>query len=602
MCAGPKKALSLLRWGASGVPGPYSVERPQVKEDYNDGDRSLGRLWKDRPYSDVESPHPNADTDLDAEPQSKPTKRLFTEQVIRQAVIELVAAADQKEREREMAKHLDQSGAFSGPLWSKVAPYVNCVLDLMRMIQDSNELKSKLESSSVRKKELIWAVAQKAEMFGFGYRTEKKDWDKFTELVPAVTGMLKDEHNRELLGNALGEWAGEVGQIEQQGFAGAAPNKDDWGFKIFVPDAGGGKDTQEFYEGYTPGGVPRQRTYNVERIVALAKGNFTDDMVDGLRDRLKERMIVDFSTAQVDTQRLQAMMRYVTDQPDSQLALAIVVGTIVREAVRQVAANSEDAVEFENGTVKLNITPAALLSGMQGGTSRIIDEWLRMAVSIMRLVGVLPATTAAGDQDVPKYQAMQNGMRERLAAVGLRIATEAIQGLHDSNSAIGEQTDGGDDAAQPGVESGQRAVSQGELRRAITAPVVDLDDSLGDMEAEVMAVLESALDHMGDDQPDTAAQKARELHGLVSSLGASPASLASLSGAIKELMAMSVPRSASTTVADIAKRIVAPARMRVVTKDEAEEGVELGDGETLELPDRYHAAHSAIGGSLWASR
>lgn len=60
--------------------------------------------------------------------------------------------------------------------------------------------------------------------------------------------------------------------------------------------------------------------------------------------------------------------------------------------------------------------------------------------------------------------------------------------------------------------------------------------------------------------------------------------------------------AASVTVADIAKRIVAPARVRVVTQSEAEEGIELEDGETLDLPSKYHAARRAIGGSAWASR
>lgn len=60
--------------------------------------------------------------------------------------------------------------------------------------------------------------------------------------------------------------------------------------------------------------------------------------------------------------------------------------------------------------------------------------------------------------------------------------------------------------------------------------------------------------------------------------------------------------AASVTVADIAKRIVAPAKVRVVPKDEAEDGIELGGGEVLELPGRYHAARRAIGGSVWASR
>lgn len=67
-------------------------------------------------------------------------------------------------------------------------------------------------------------------------------------------------------------------------------------------------------------------------------------------------------------------------------------------------------------------------------------------------------------------------------------------------------------------------------------------------------------------------------------------------------MADDPDKSASTPVADIAKRIVSPAKVKVVTRDEAEDGIELGNGESLKLPNKYHAVSHALGGQPWVSR
>lgn len=607
MRAGSKKALSLLRWGAPGVSGPYTVERAQDRENYQDGDRSLTRRWGDMPYSDVKEPHPNADTDLDAEETGKPAKRLNTESVVRQAVMELIAESDEEDLEREKAKHLDSSGAFSGPLWGKVAPLVDAVLDLMRMNDSADHLKSNVESSSIRKKELILAVAKKAELFGFGYRTTKKDWNMFMELVPALTGMFSDSYRRDLLKNALGEWKEEYGSWKHTTFAG---EPGDNGFDTFDPPAGlGGRDTQEFYEQYVPGAIPRQETYNVKRIVSLAEGDLSE-LSAGLHKRMDERMIVDFTTARVNTQRLQSMMRYVTDQPDSELAMAIVVGAIVRDAVRQAGADSEEMIQFDGARAKLNMTPGQLISGMQGGTKRIIDEWLSMAISIMRLVGVLPDDKEGDDKgeddkpDTPKYQSLQNRMRENLVKIGLKIAEEAIQGLHDRNMSESSPDDSPlDDSTSPVENEAERINAMAEM----------LDDALG------------------DDNFAAATQAAQGLHDIMTELGASSASLSSVASAIARLkeVAESPPgdgdppldkralkrdimapvrelvrtsKAASVTVADIAKRIIAPAKVRIVTQDEAEDGIELDDNKSLKLPDRYHAASCALGGLPCLSR
>lgn len=94
MRADPRKNLSRPRCGAPGVPGPYTVERPQDREDYQDGDRSLTMRWKDMPYSDVKEPHPNADTDLDAVETDRPIKRLRPDRTVRQMAAEIVDDPD----------------------------------------------------------------------------------------------------------------------------------------------------------------------------------------------------------------------------------------------------------------------------------------------------------------------------------------------------------------------------------------------------------------------------------------------------------------------------------------------------------------------------
>lgn len=90
----PRKNLSTPRYGAPGVPGPYTVERPQDRETYQDGDRSLTDRWNDMPYSDVTEPHPNADTDLDAVESGPPIKRLKLDKTTRQMAAELVSDPD----------------------------------------------------------------------------------------------------------------------------------------------------------------------------------------------------------------------------------------------------------------------------------------------------------------------------------------------------------------------------------------------------------------------------------------------------------------------------------------------------------------------------
>jgi len=589
MRAGRKKTAPLLRQADPEYQSWTIVDRPQDRENYQDGDRSLTELWNDRPYSDVEEPHMDADPDIDAEESGEPAKRLSMEPVVRRAVMELVA--EDSEEDIEKTKDLDSSGAFSGPLWGEVAPLVNAVLDLMHMNQDSDQLKSKLESSSIRKKWLIEAVAAKAEKFGFGYRTAKKDWGSFMELVPAVTGMFTDKHRRSLLRNALGEWVKETDEkIIARGFAGA-PAPDDWGFgALDLSAAGGGSDTQEFYEGYVPGGIPRQETYNVDRIVNLAKGKI-GEMVKGLRSRLEQRRIVDFSTAKVSTQRLQSLIRYVTDQPDSQLAMAIVVGAIVRDALRQTGEASEDIRFGENGEVDLNITPAELLSGMQGGTKRIIDEWLSMAISIMRLVGVLPGDDPDPDTeyvraDMSKYQSLHDRMRKNLAEIGLIIATSAAKGLHNN-----QPDEGSDEASDEASVLDKRA-----LWKPIAALAAEMDDhgAADDLVTEFGNAIDRNI-------VSEAVSAAEAIHRAASSSGASAANLSAVEQLIHKLNAMST-KAASTTVADIAKRIVAPAKVRVVTRGEAEDGIELDDGETLELPGRLHDAYLVIGGPPWASR
>jgi len=591
MRTGPKKALSLLlalfTRRASGV----VVKRPQERENYQDGDRSQTELWNDRPYLDVEEPHMDADLDLDAEKTDEPAKRLSMEPVVRQAVMELVAKSEDADTDADpddsadANEHYDSSGEQGGVLWPRIAPLVDAVLDLMLMYDNRSQFDSSLESSSVPNKAYILFVADKAEKLDFGYRRAKKDWDKFRELVPAVSGVFREEYKLGLLEQSLRVMYDAVGTVTRTRFA-SEPKERGFDRHEFGAEKAGAGGLQEFYEGYVPGEVPRQKTLNIKRMIALAKGK-TGGMVEEIANRLGTREIVDFSTGKVNTKRLQGLLRYVVDQPDSELALTIITGTMVREVIRQSVRDEKGnhPVQFDadGAQVRLNISPSQLLSNMQGGTKDVVDEWLGMVISILSLVDVLPP----GDEEET-----QSRIRDSLAKMGIDIAQRAFQGLHGKSMERNprDPRDPRDpmDLVENALEKFDDAVSDDDIYAAIAA-AKELNQILSGLGAIDMSAAQGAvadLEEIAEARKNGKPEPKLDMKALRRTLLVP----------VRSLDSKKKEKAASMTVADIAKRIVAPAKVRVVTQDEAEDGIELGDGNILGLPAKRHAARLAIGG------
>jgi hypothetical protein len=560
-----------MRRRRAGTSGPYSVGRPQ-REEYIDGGSPLAGLWRARPYSDVEPPHPGADPDIDADddgvgaPATPPPPR---------------SAAGEGGGKGEPELDYDDDLSYGMPLWARIAPLVDGVTNLMKYSDSAEKLRAILASKGVANALLIEYVVDRAVRLGFGFRYVKKDWKQFLRLVPSCT-KLKQEYYCDLLRTAL--VAAGADKLRYP----FADQPSDMGFKTLDRAGRGGDrdrdsgDPQEVYEERTPGRIPSLETKNIEGWLSLLHGK-TEKLEEKAWGRIRGKRIVDPESARFSTARLQSMLRYAFDMPDSDLAMALIAAVALREAGRLAdeKAGGNLLPRLESGDP--GVTAGEVLSGMSQASSAILERWLSVAVSSLAFVGVL----GPGGYDEAK-----GAMRRSLAGMAVGMLRRYFKLLAES--------------------------MLGDARRGPGADPRRLADEVNGRAREAMAAME---ERTGENAGRAAARAVRDaLRGMREAAAGGDAALdAAADAVVAALRAAGVEdadgladvrraaqgtrpqRSASTAVADVVKRIVSPARHRVVTREEAEGGIEVGaegEGPELRLPARYHAVSRALSGGL----
>ena len=577
--------------------GPYSgpaTERPRDKDGYQDGDRGLSDRWRDMPYADTEPPHPDADPRKDAPPAGRRRKRLRFDDMAVAAAMAISAQddeAEQREQEELAALRWDDA-RYGSDSWRMVAPYVDAVLNLMQGCENFGDMDSRLDQSGAPDAEMVTVIARVAQKhFGFGYREAPKQWESFQELVPAVAGLLKDSNSRFKLEKSLQKVADSIKR--KVPFTGLA-DQSEANFKAMEFDVqmedGEPTDPLQVYEEGVPARVPELESRNVKRIIALHDGDpaLAGDIADGLG----RWRIIDFGTGKFHKDRLQSVARYIVDRPTAPEAPWLVVALLVREAVKQGAREPDvlfdEAGGHEGGAVRLNVTPDQVLQGLPGASRSLVDTWLSIAASTLLLVGKLPAGEKGEDdtaQDRARARMAANAAKIAIAVAekmltamlsasrrNIREEFQAVQKIQDEYSKIVESGGSGDseyDAMVERMANESRPAMDGMLDAVRRNDMA----GLGELAVRFLRVVEGFVRDNS---------KTRRLRESVESL--------------RETLSARPARAASTApVADIAKRILAPAKSRVVTREDAEEGIDVGDDKELKLPSRYHAVSQALG-------
>lgn len=335
------------------------------------------------------------------------------EEIVHEATMELLAQEGdaQGDAQEDADKYRwDDATWGNKPVWKIVAPFVDGVLNLMKMSEDFSDAESKLDSAGAPNAEPILVIMQVAEKRGFGYRQGVKDWDQFQALVPTVAGLLKDTNSRDLMRHSLSK----VGPIKAAGFRGVS--KGGLGFKqdSFEADSQPSSDPQSVYEEAIPGEVPDLESRNIKNILDLYGGG--KGLADNVEKSLMRWSIVDYATGKFSTDRLQSVLRYAMEKPDAPEAVAVVVGALVREAMRRGG--------FEGGAAKLDIGSDELLSGMQAATEDLLQRWMSMSMSILELVGKMPRGG---------YRSIKKEMARNAANIAIGIAKKLLKAMIDSS-------------------------------------------------------------------------------------------------------------------------------------------------------------------------
>ena len=567
----------------AGISGPYSVGRPP-REQYGEPASPLAELWRDRPYSDTEPMHPNEDPDIDAADDGvgTPATRLSpparSPRSAKGKDEPGVAKGDPgAKRKDEPELEYDDDLAYGTPLWTKVAPLVDGVTNLMKNSDSEEKFYAMLNSEGIANVQLIRYVVERAVKLGFGFRYVKKDWKQFLRLVPACV-LFKQEYWRELLRTALTE----AGTGDPLRFAN---EPSDLGFRrTEFGKAGESGDPQEVYEERMPGRIPPLETKNIEDWLSLLRGK-TGELEGKAWERITKKMIVDPDSARFSTARLQSMLRYAFDMPDSPLAMALIAAVVLREALRLSGEKGSDHVLRCIERRDPGVTAGEVLSGMSQASSEILDDWLSVAVSALSFVGVLPVG----------HDEARDAMRRGLAgmAVGMSRSYFKLLGERALPQVLG-------DARQKSGERSRRLAD--ELNGLARGAMGAMEERTGELaDRAKMRALKDALREMhwaaeGTDA-DAISAAAEAVVAALRAAGVEDAD--GLAEARRAAQEMQPQRRASTAVADVVKRIVSPARHRVVTREEAEDGIEVdveGDTPALRLPARYHAVSQALSG------
>lgn len=336
------------------------------------------------------------------------------EEIVRKATMELLAqegdAQGDAQGDDADKYRWDDASYGNEPVWEIVAPFVDGVLNLMKMSEDASDVESKLDSSGAPNARPILIIMEMAEKHGFGYRQDTKEWDKFQALVPAVAGLLKDTNSRDLMRHSLSK----VGPIKAKGFRGVG--RGGLGFKqdSFESDSQSPSDPQSVYEEALPGELPDLESRNIKNILDLYSGD--RELATKVDNALVRWSIVDYGSGKFSTDRLQSVLRYAMEKPDAPEAVAVVVGALVREAMRRGG--------FEDGTPKLDVGSDELLSGMQGATEDLLQRWMSMSMSILELVGKTPRGG---------YKSIKKEMARNAANIAIGIARKLLKAMVDSN-------------------------------------------------------------------------------------------------------------------------------------------------------------------------
>lgn len=510
---------------ARGPAGPYTVERGIDRDTYHDGPRTLSDFWNARPYADVESPHQDADADLDAERPSSPIRRvMINEETIRNLISSVLKTAQGDDEGED--ENIGGGGEYEPgtKYFSQIAPYMDYVADLMHGYINKQELVSALESSSFAGVEDIKKLVERAEKSGFGYRDKAKSYDALRRMVNEYgqEEVLNDDA-RQRFDDAL-TGANKAGLFK--GFDGSYVGvpADRLNFKQ-NPNKWEVSETTtqlQFYDPAAIGKLPEVQTKYVHFILDLVKGKSSTEKIEAL---LRSQRVIDMTQGQFNVKRMSAVMRFMTEHPDTELAAALLVGLMLKETLGKLNLKSHI------GEKGLTISHRHILRNMSSDTKSLADRWIRSAVAILKMAGMMPE---GEDYESVRRKILQNAIK---AAVN--IANPLV------------------DSMMKRFQTAQADAERADAERAERDKMQQMD------------VRQPAL------QPE--GQPAQQPGGKPTT----PSRQSS--------------RDAEMISADVLKEITGPTRLRVVTPEEAEEGIEVGDEKKLKFRrSRYHAVSEML--------
>ena len=501
---------------ARGPAGPYTVERGIDRDTYHDGPRTLSDFWNARPYADVESPHQDADADLDAERPSIPLNRvMINEETIRNLISSVLKTAQGDDEGED--ESVGEGGEYEPGTqqFTLIAPFMDYIADLMQGYASKKELVSALASSGFPGFDILEELVERAEKAGFGYTDTKKDYDALRRMVNASGDLILDPGKRKRIIAAL-RGAQKAGLFKRFGFLYAgAPDK--IGFK---PNPHGWKvsDTPEQIQFYDPAEIakrPEVQTRYVNYILDFLEGK---DITGRMQKQLEGQGIISIAQGQFNVKRLSVVMRFMVERPDTIQAAALMVGLMLKETLGRLDLKSHV------GEKGITISQRHILRNMSSDTKSLADRWIRSAVAILKMAGMMP-----------KGESYESARR--------KILQSAIK------TAV--------DIANPLVASmmSQFQAEQVAAEQATAAEQAERE------EMQQMDVRQPAPQPEGQPTPS----------GRASS------------------------RDAEMVSADVLKEITGPTRLRVVSPEEAEEGIEIGDEKKLKFRrNRYHAVSEML--------
>lgn len=487
---------------ARGPAGPYTVERGIDRDTYHDGPRNLSDLWNARPYADVESPHQDADADLDAERPSTPLRRvMINDETIRNLISSVLKTAqDGDEGEDES---IGGGGEFEPGTeqFTLIAPFMDYIADLMQGYASKKELSSALGSSSFPGFDIIAELVERAGKAGFGYTDTKKDYNALRRMVNDNGGLILDPGKRKRIAAAL-RGAQKAGLFKGFGFPYAgAPDK--IGFK---PNPKGWKvsDTPQQIQFYDPAEIgkrPEVQTKYVNYILDFLQGR---NIAGKMQEQLEGQGVINMAQGQFNVKRLSAVMRFMVERPDTVQAAALMVGLMLKETLGKLDLKSH------LGEKGITISQSHILQNMSGNTKSLADRWIRSAVAILKMAGMMP--------DGEDYESARTKILKNAIMAAVNIANPLVESMMKRFQEAEQQP-----TQQPGGQPAPQPLGQ----------------------------------------PATPGRQSS--------------------------------RDAELVSAEVLKEIVAPTTLRVVSPDEAEEGIEVGDERKLKFRrNRYHAVSKML--------